>query len=64
MARLAGAVPAFYYVLTGHVSIIACLTQFIGPVLLGNVVGGVALVAAGVHAEFVSEARDKMNHAA
>jgi formate/nitrite transporter FocA (FNT family) len=29
------------------------------PVLLGNVVGGVALVAAGAHAEFHSEHHEK-----
>lgn len=52
---IAGSIPAFYSMLTGGVSPLACLGDFIVPVILGNVVGGVALVAAGVHAEFLSD---------
>jgi formate/nitrite transporter FocA (FNT family) len=52
---IAGSVPAFYHVLTGEITFGTCLTKFLVPVLLGNVVGGVALVAAGVHAEFLSD---------
>ena len=54
---VAGAIPAFYHVLTGGISLQNCAVNFLLPVLLGNVVGGVALVAAGVHAEFLSESR-------
>jgi formate/nitrite transporter FocA (FNT family) len=31
------------------------LTEFLIPVLLGNIIGGVALVAALAHAEFIFE---------
>ena len=41
------------------ISLQNCTVNFLLPVLLGNVVGGVALVAAGVHAEFLSESRNK-----
>jgi len=56
---VAGTVPAFYHVLAGEVSFGHCLAGFILPVSFGNVAGGVALVAAGVHAEFFKEARGK-----
>ena len=56
---VAGAIPAFYQVLMGGISLQSCVVNFLLPVLLGNVVGGVALVAAGVHAEFLSESRRK-----
>ncbi len=50
---VAGATPAFYLTLTGGVSLSRCLGDFIAPVLLGNIIGGVALVAALAHAEFI-----------
>jgi formate/nitrite transporter FocA (FNT family) len=56
---VAGGVVTFYAVLTGGASFGGGLTQFFAPVLLGNVVGGVALVAAGAHAEFHAEHRIK-----
>jgi formate/nitrite transporter FocA (FNT family) len=49
---VAGSIPSMYYVLTGGISWLGYLTRFFVPVLLGNVIGGVALVAAGAHAEF------------
>jgi len=52
---VAGAIPAFYHVLTGGISLGGCILNFFVPVLLGNVIGGVALVAAAVHAEFLPE---------
>jgi formate/nitrite transporter FocA (FNT family) len=52
---VAGSVAAFYAVLAGQ----SCMGHFLGgfllPVLLGNALGGVALVAVGAHAEFVEE---------
>jgi formate/nitrite transporter FocA (FNT family) len=56
---VAEAIPAFYHALTGGISWSGWLSQFFVPVLLGNVIGGVALVAAAVHAEFLSEGRKK-----
>jgi formate/nitrite transporter FocA (FNT family) len=52
---VAGTTPTAYLVLTGDMSFGAWLGRFIVPVLLGNVIGGVALVAVGAHAEFVCE---------
>jgi formate/nitrite transporter FocA (FNT family) len=49
---VAGSIPGFYYVFTGGVPWTDYVVRFFIPVLLGNVVGGVALVAAGAHAEF------------
>ncbi|HVU24629.1 MAG TPA: formate/nitrite transporter family protein [Opitutus sp.] len=48
---VAGSVPAFYLVLTAQRSVGSCLMDFLAPTFLGNVVGGVALVAALAHAE-------------
>jgi formate/nitrite transporter FocA (FNT family) len=61
---IAGSIPTFYHVLTGQISFGICVTKFMVPVLLGNVVGGVALVAAAVHAEFLSDAGISNNHPA
>jgi formate/nitrite transporter FocA (FNT family) len=52
---VAGTVPAFYLVLTGIESIGGFFSRFFAPVLLGNIIGGVALVAALAHAEFIYE---------
>lgn len=52
---VAGAIPTFYLLLTGGMSFGAWLGLFLAPVLIGNVIGGVALVAVGAHAEFVYE---------
>jgi formate/nitrite transporter FocA (FNT family) len=52
---VAGAIPTFYLLFTGGISLATWLGHFLAPVLLGNVIGGVALVAFGAHAEFVGE---------
>lgn len=52
---IAGTVPTFYSVLTGDASFGRWLTHFFLPVLIGNGVGGVAVVATVAHAEFVKE---------
>lgn len=52
---IAGAIPAFYLLFTGGMSVGAWFGLFLAPVLIGNVIGGVALVAVGAHAEFVYE---------
>jgi formate-nitrite transporter family protein len=54
---IAGNVETFYLVCTGALSFGACMTQYLIPTLAGNVIGGVALVAFGAHAEF-TEAGD------
>lgn len=43
---VAGSTEAFYALLTGQISTAAAVGKFFVPTLLGNVVGGVALVAA------------------
>ena len=54
---IAGSVETFYLVVSGALTFSTCLGHYILPVLLGNIVGGVALVAFGAHAEFI-EAKD------
>jgi formate/nitrite transporter FocA (FNT family) len=54
---IAGSVAALYGVFTGGLSLRECLTGFLAPTLLGNIIGGVAMVAALAHAEFVYEQR-------
>ena len=49
---IAGSVEAFYLVFLGELSLWRCLAYFLTPTLIGNVIGGVALVAAVAHAEF------------
>lgn len=43
---IAGSVEAFYAVVTGQASVGAYVLHFFTPVLIGNVIGGVSLVAA------------------
>jgi formate/nitrite transporter FocA (FNT family) len=52
---VAGAIPTFYLLFTGDISVGTWFGHFLAPVLIGNVIGGVALVAVGAHAEFVYE---------
>jgi formate/nitrite transporter FocA (FNT family) len=52
---VAGAIPSLYAVMTGAASFGHWLTNFFLPVLIGNCIGGVAMVAIGAHAEFVKE---------
>lgn len=48
---IVGAVEAFYLTALGDISIVAALGGYILPALLGNTLGGVALVAALNHAQ-------------
>jgi formate-nitrite transporter family protein len=52
---VAGTVPTTYLMFMGELSFGDWLRLFLAPVLIGNVIGGVALVAVGAHAEFVYE---------
>ncbi len=49
---IAGNVETFYLVVTGALSFADCVGHYMVPTLIGNVIGGVALVAVGAHAEF------------
>jgi formate/nitrite transporter FocA (FNT family) len=49
---IAGSVETFYLVATGALSFWTCIVSYLIPTLIGNVIGGVALVAVGAHAEF------------
>lgn len=49
---IAGGVESIYLVWTGTISLGHCLGGYLLPALIGNVIGGVALVAFGAHAEF------------
>jgi formate/nitrite transporter FocA (FNT family) len=55
---VAESVAAFYAVLAGQLGLGRCVLEFMAPTLLGNIIGGVAIVAALAHAEFVSERRE------
>jgi formate/nitrite transporter FocA (FNT family) len=48
---IAGSVKMFYLVVTGGETFSAYLTQFLAPTLLGNIIGGVSLVAFLGHAQ-------------
>lgn len=54
---IAGSVETFYLVTTGAISIQHSLIDYLLPTLIGNVVGGFALVALGAHAEFIEADR-------
>jgi formate/nitrite transporter FocA (FNT family) len=56
---IAGTMPSFYSVLNGAQPFGHWASNFFAPVLVGNAIGGVAVVAMVVHAEFVSEAVKK-----
>jgi formate/nitrite transporter FocA (FNT family) len=49
---IAGNVETFYLVALGTVAFSKCVGSYLIPTLIGNVIGGVALVAVGAHAEF------------
>jgi formate/nitrite transporter FocA (FNT family) len=55
MHIIAGSVEAFLLVLNGQLSVLAMLTQFIIPVLAGNIVGGTALFALIAYAQVMKE---------
>jgi formate/nitrite transporter FocA (FNT family) len=50
---IAGTVPVTYLALNGAVTIGQWFSEFFGPVLLGNVIGGIVPVALMAHAEFI-----------
>lgn len=50
---IAGSTTVFYLVITGSISLATYFTQFFIPTLLGNMIGGMALVAALGHAQVV-----------
>lgn len=52
---IAGSLEVFYGVFAGEMSILDYATRFLGPVLLGNIVGGSALVALVNHAQVREE---------
>ena len=49
---IAGSVETLYLVVTGSLSFSDYLDSFFLPAIIGNIIGGVALVAIGAHAEF------------
>ncbi len=51
---IAGSVENFYLLAQGTISVGHALGHFLVPALIGNVIGGVALVAVGAHAEFTA----------
>jgi len=51
---IAGSVEAFYVAAAGEVSSWHCVVRFVLPTLIGNIVGGVSLVAALNHAQVVA----------
>ncbi|HZR22316.1 MAG TPA: formate/nitrite transporter family protein [Vicinamibacterales bacterium] len=51
---IAGSVETFYLVVTGEQSFGQYVAGFLAPAFFGNVLGGVALVAAIAHAQFVA----------
>ena len=53
---VAGSVEAAFAVFTGHVAPLAYLTHFLVPTVIGNTLGGVALVALLNHAPLAAEA--------
>jgi formate/nitrite transporter FocA (FNT family) len=56
---VAGAVKAFYLVALGELSPGRCFGGFIVPALIGNVIGGVLLVALLAHAQFMAHEHHK-----
>lgn len=56
---IAGGIKAFYLVATSELSVGRCVWLYLFPTLIGNIIGGVSLVAALGHAQFGSASRDK-----
>ena len=55
---IAGSVEAFFSVFTSQASVYDYLKGFFAPTILGNTIGGVALVALLNHAPLATELRD------
>jgi formate/nitrite transporter FocA (FNT family) len=55
---IAGSVEAFFAVFAGEASVYDYLTGFFVPTILGNTIGGVALVALLNHAPLAPELRE------
>lgn len=53
---IAGSVETLFLVATGEQSLLAYLGHYLLPTLAGNIAGGVSLVAALAHAQFVASA--------
>jgi formate/nitrite transporter FocA (FNT family) len=51
---IAGNVENFYLLASGTISVGQSFGHFLLPSLIGNVIGGVALVGVGAHAEFTA----------
>ena len=51
---VAGAVKTFYLATTGDISFGKCLGGFVAPALIGNIIGGTALVAVLAHVQFMA----------
>lgn len=51
---IAGSVDSFYLVVTRQMGLAGAFYRFVIPTLVGNVIGGVSLVAALAHAQFVA----------
>ncbi len=56
---IAGSVDTLYLVGTGEKTFVNYLLQYMAPTLAGNIIGGVSLVAAFAHAQFVSRVKSK-----
>lgn len=59
---IAGSVNAFYVLMAGDASLVLFLTRFLVPTLMGNIVGGVAFVAAINHAQVDPESCRAEDH--
>lgn len=57
---IAGGVKAFYLVAISDLSFFHCVGGYLVPTLVGNIIGGVSLVAALGHAQFVAAGRDQV----
>ena len=54
---IAGSVDGFFLVARGAMPLSSMLGRYLTPVLIGNTIGGVALVAFFNHAQVITETR-------
>ena len=52
---IAGSIDAMYLAFGGHISWVDCFARYVIPAFIGNVIGGVSLVAAINHAQVVAD---------